>query len=174
MNLTPQRLTELCATDPSWIVQFIAVNNPNDVADRIADVGFNRPLGLHGIMEGLQVLLDNGRANDFVHVLSVPLDLSGFNPDQVAAIYRAAGRHTTPDQLGHALAMNALRLWMDTPAPEPAGKQIENPNVTTPKPATPADEAAKKSRVMRAVLIGVGVVLLIVTVAYTIRVLRRS
>lgn len=172
MNLTPQRLYELCASDPSWIAQFIAINNPSDVADRIADAGLNRPVGLNGIIQGLQALLDNGRANEFVHVLSVPLDLTGLTPDQLTAIYRAVGIGTGPDQLGRALAMNALRLWDDTPTD--MDKKIENPNVTTPKADAPADEAAKKSRAMRAVLIGVGVVLLIVAAAYTIRVMRRS
>lgn len=170
MNITPQRLTQLLTSDPAWIAEFIVLNNANGVADRLGDVIGNRPLGLEQINVGLQVLLDNGRTNDFVHVLSVPLNLSAYTADEITAIYRAVAIGTDADGLSRALALQALRLWSEEPAVV-VNKVVERTTTEKAAPSAPMDPAKKKS-LIRAVLIGVGIIALVITTAYAIRVLR--
>ncbi len=171
MNINPQRLTQLLSSDPAWIAEFIVLSNTNGVADRISDVLGNRPTGLDGIQRSLQILLDAGRTKDFVYVLSVPLNLTALTDNEVIAVYGAVAADTTPDTLSRALALNALRAWSEEPTTQ--GKSVANPTPEAAAPAATPMDPAKKKRVVRAVLIGIGIVLFVIGTAYAIRVLRR-
>lgn len=173
MNISPARLTSLLQRDPGYIVGFIAATNPNDVADRMADLGFNRPVGMEGMRTITQLLLDAGREADFVHVYSVPVDLGGLNTDQATAVYQAVGLGNTPDTLGHALAQNALNAWKAADHNGGAELITHIPEPTAVREPTPTPEA-RKGKLMGTVISGLLVLALVVTIAVGVKTLIKS
>lgn len=174
-TMTPERLKYLLQNDPGFIAEWIILSNTNAVADRIADVGFNRPVGLRSINQALQILLDAGRFDDFVHVLGVPLTVTNMKPEDAAAVFGAVGVGPNQDTLGQALALNALRLWQAIPVGATAEVPTETVAVVTqqvPRAPTPTEEE-KKRATMRYAIIGTLVVLTLVAVAVLIKVARR-
>lgn len=187
--LSAERFQQLLMSDPSFAVDFIVNNNPQEVADRINDIGLNRPVGEKTIWQCLQALLDRGDDAAFVDALSVGLDTDGMPMQyrqalltmvqlQGGATVVAGGVPT--QRISNTIAQQALANYKAASAradADPAdGKGDDGDGfLDFYKPRTkssPAD-ADKRKRVMKALLWGAIAIVAIVGTALIIRNLKK-
>jgi hypothetical protein len=169
MIIQPQRLTQLLSSDVNFIVQFIVGRSDSQVADRLAAMGFDRPMNADATGKLLQDLLDGAQDNAFVQALSVNLNDEGLKADQVVAVYQAVGLGTTPNTVAKALAQNALRLFKAEPTPPETAAPTDTPMTTTPT-LTPEQQ---RKRLIQLVLIGLLAIGTIIGIAVLVRLYRK-
>ncbi|WKZ67162.1 MAG: hypothetical protein QY325_04350 [Flavobacteriales bacterium] len=187
--LSAERFRDLLMGDASFATEFVVNNNPQEVADRLNDLGLNRPVGPNTIWECLQALLNNGDDGAFVDALSVSLDTDGMPMEYrqvLLTLVQQQGGNTVvagglPSQrISNTIAQQALANYKAASASVDAQASTNGMgddgassflDFYKPKAGTPA--ADKRKRVMRALLWGGLAIVAIVGVALLIRNLKK-
>lgn len=161
---------QLIANPPQAAVGYIIENNPEAVAENLRGLGFV-VTGPKGIEDGLNALLDAGRTREFVQALSVPFLTADVDPNEVAAVRdavlamnAASGRRQSvdPAALFGGLATGILAYIQAT---QTAGK----PPGTGTTPTTSTNTPPKQDRTMLYIGIGVGLIGLVLLIAFLIK-----
>lgn len=172
-TITASRFRQLLASDPGFIVDFIVGNNSNAVADKLAVWVSTRPATVQSIEEALQYLLNNGRGEDFVEALSVPLDLGGLTTEQATAAFaNVPVGYSAERGLAKELALRALRLY-DAAVVEPEAEEAETVADTVVNAITSPNQAPKH-RAIRMALLALAFVGFVALVAIGVKALKKA
>lgn len=166
--LTLDQLRE-SLTNPDFAVAFIIDNNAEAVADKLRQMGFIAS-DEQGITVALNTMLADGRYNDFISALTVPVDTSKLTPEQLAvvgemaqAMSRASGQPGQYKSGDGAFNWNAL--FGGLASGTLAYLQMSGQQSVKPENAIPKDPQGPKDNTLYWVLgIAGGIVLLIVAV----------
>ncbi len=167
---------------PDYAVAFIIGNNPEAVADNVRQMGFIAS-DADGIVRALNAMLADGRGEDFIQALSVPVRTDRLTAEELAvlgeqsvAISRAYGKAATgsnsyKDESG---GFNWNALFGGLASGTLAYLQLNGANQVNPGAAQPTTPPPAKDNTLTWVLGGIAVIVLVVVVVIAIKASKKA